>query len=211
VVAIRPRHWGPRVRTGRARCAGRGGDLPRDEVEVAAKLLTARSRWQLAAVFVAVVLLAVVGRALFSLAHPTHATVASYFDNPPAWPGQPWSRNGVEVSNEVLETSAGPQHCAWQSATIMFIGWPPGTDATSAGQAREYIRDTKGALLDDRFLRGSFEHDPALPPDAIDTGFRYAGLLKLYLAPSDEDRYVYLIAPADSERWPRSDPMTLCE
>lgn len=170
-----------------------------------------RPRWQLAAALVAVLLLAVVGRALFSAIHPAHTTVAGYFDNPPAWPGQPWSRNGVEVSNEVLESSAGPEHCGWQSATMMFMGWPPGTDATSSSQARQYIRDTRAALLDDRSLQGSFEHNPTLPPDATDTGFRYDGVLKLYLSPSDADRYVYLIAPADSERWPRSDPMTLCD
>ena len=169
-----------------------------------------RSRWQIAAVFAAVVLLAVIGRAVFSVNHPAHRTVGSYFDNPPAWPGQPWSRNGVEVSNGVLESSAGPAHCGLESATIMFIGWPPGTDATSSARARQYIRDTRGALLGDRFLQGSFGHNPALPPDATDTGFRYDGVLKLYIAPSDADRYVYLIAPADSERWPRSDPMTLC-
>jgi hypothetical protein len=169
-----------------------------------------RYRWQLAAVLVAVVLLGVVGRALFSITHPAHTTVASYFDNPPAWPGQPWSRNGVEVTNEVLESSAGPEHCGWQSATLMSIGWPPGTVATSSNQARQYIRDTKGALLDSRFFKGSFAHNPALPSDATDTGFRYDGVLKLYLAPSDADRYVYLVAPADSERWPRSDPMTVC-
>jgi len=169
-----------------------------------------RPRWQLAAIFVAVVLLAVVGRALFSATHPAHTTVASYFDDPPPWPGQPWSRNGVEVSNEVLESAAGPAHCGWQSATLMSMGWPPGTNATSSAQARQYVRDTKGALLDDRFLKGSFEHNPALPPYATDTAFRYDGVLKLYLAPSDADRYVYLIAPADSERWPRSDPMTEC-
>jgi hypothetical protein len=169
-----------------------------------------RARWQLAAAVVAVVLLAVVGRTLFSATHPAHTTVAGYFDNPPAWPGQPWSRNGVEVGNEVLESSAGPEHCGWQSATMMSMGWPPGTVATSSGRARQYIRDIKGALLDDRFFKGSFAHNPGLPSDATDTGFRYDGVLKLYLAPSDADRYVYLIAPADSERWPRSDPMTLC-
>jgi len=169
-----------------------------------------RWRWQLTAIFVAVVLLAVVGRALFSVTRPAHTTVASYFDNPPAWPGQPWSRNGIEVGKDVLESSAGPEHCGWQSATLMFMGWPPGTDATSSAQARQYIRDTRGALVDARFLQGSFEHDPPLPSDATDTGFRYDGVLKLYLAPSDADKYVYLVAPADSERWPRSDPMTLC-
>jgi hypothetical protein len=48
-----------------------------------------------------------------------------------------------------------------------------------------------------------------LPVDASDTGYRY-GALKLYLALSDENSYAYLVSPTDSERWPRSDPMTLC-
>jgi hypothetical protein len=41
------------------------------------------------------------------------------------------------------------------------------------------------------------------------SGYRY-GALRLYLAASDENSYAYLVSPNDSERWPRSDPMTLC-
>ena len=167
-------------------------------------------RWQFAALFIAAVLLAVVGRAVFFATHPTHTTVGSYFDNPPAWPGQPWSRNGVEVSNEVLETAAGPAHCSLQLTAFLTMGWPPGTDATSSNMARQYVRNKNGDQVIGHFLLGTWKHNPALPLDAVDTGFRY-GTLRLLFSPSDEDRYAYLIAPADSERWPRSDPMTLCE
>ena len=167
-------------------------------------------RWKVAAVLIAGVLLAVVGRSVFDTLQPGHATVGTYFDNPPSYPGPPWTRDGVEVGNEVLSTAAGPEHCGWQSATLMFVGWPLGTDAKTSNQARQYVRDKSGKIVPPQFSRGTWEHNPALPLDAYDSGFRYDGVLKLYLAPSDDDSYLYLLAPADSERWPRSDPMTIC-
>ena len=91
---------------------------------------------------------------------------------------------------------------------MLNIGWPLGTRSTSATQDRQYVRDPSH-ILPTSGLIGSWAKNPTLPADASDTGYRY-GALKLYLAPSDEDSYAYLVAPADSERWPRSDPMTLC-
>jgi hypothetical protein len=63
--------------------------------------------------------------------------------------------------------------------------------------------------MKDPYITGTWARNPTIPADAKDTGYRY-GALKLYLAPSDEDSYLYLVAPADSERWPRSDPQTFC-
>jgi len=135
-------------------------------------------------------------------------TVGSFFDRPPPWPGYAWERNGSTVGWQQLDTAAGPAHCDMQSMTMLHIGWPPGTRADTSASARQYIRNPAGAFpLTD--LRGTWERNPSKPADLADSGFRY-GVLKLYLAPSDQDRYVYLVAPADSERWPRSDPMTLC-
>ena len=135
-------------------------------------------------------------------------TVGSYFDSPPPWPGYAWERNGATVGWQQLETAAGPAHCQMQSMTMIHMGWPPGTRAETSASLRQYIRNPSGPfpLVD---LQGTWQRNPPKPPDLADSGFRY-GVLKLYLAPSDQDRYVYLIAPADSERWPRSDPMTLC-
>lgn len=136
-------------------------------------------------------------------------TVGSYFDSPPAWPGYAWERGGVTVGRNELTTAAGPAHCDMQSITMLTIGWPPGSRSDNASGARQYIRDRR-QHLQDPFLQGTWMRSPPAPPDLADTGYRY-GVLRLYVAPSDQDRYGYLIAPADSERWPRSDPMTLCE
>jgi len=135
-------------------------------------------------------------------------TVGSYFDHPPAWPGQAWMWNDRRVSIEELSTTAGPAHCHLESITLMTLGWPLGTVAHNASHARQYIRDTSRSPLLTTLL-GTWARDPTPRPDAKDTGYRY-GLIKLYFAPSDDEQYVYLLAPADSERWPRSDPMTLC-
>ena len=134
-------------------------------------------------------------------------TVGSYFDRPPAYPGKPWTIGDRNVNSTVLEAIAGPSHCGWDSATLLFMGWPLGTDATNGSQNRQYVRDTHGALQGP--LLGTWAKNPKMPSDARDTGYRY-GALKLYLDPSDKDAYAYLIAPADSERWPRSDPVLLC-
>jgi hypothetical protein len=107
-----------------------------------------------------------------------------------------------------MQASAGPSHCSWQSATFLIAGWPLGTVSTSPAHDRQFIRDPSGQLASPDLL-GAWAHNPVLPSDAFDTGYRY-GAIKLYFAASDQDRYAYLVAPADSERWPRSDPQTMC-
>ena len=136
-------------------------------------------------------------------------TVGSYFDRPPSWPGKPWTKDGRTVGWGEMQASAGPSHCGLDSLTFLDINWPLGTSNTTSGeQQRQYIRDPS-RKLQPNYLLGSWARNPTLPADARDTGYRY-GALKLYLAHSDENRYTYLVAPADSERWPRSDPGTTC-
>ncbi len=133
--------------------------------------------------------------------------VATAFDPPPAYPGYTWTRNGQSVRAGELTTIAGPEHCDWQSATMLFIGWPPGTASATAAEARMYIRDPEG-VFGTRF-RGGLVRNPVLPADARATGYRYGGI-EIYLSPSDQDGAIYIVSPSDRERWPRSDPMTLC-
>ena len=135
-------------------------------------------------------------------------TVGSYFDNPPAWPGYAWERFGATVGRNELATAAGPAHCGMQSMTMLTIGWPPGSRSDNAAGARQYIRDPVDKLQNS-YLQGTWMRSPPRPADLADSGYHY-GVLKLFFAPSDQDRYVYVISPDDSERWPRSDPMTLC-
>ena len=136
------------------------------------------------------------------------ASVTMLFDQTPAYPGYAWSRDGQSVGPFELNTIAAPAHCGWESATTLHIGWPPGTVASSAAQARQYLRDPKG-VLPDRKYRELLVANVALPRDARPTGYRL-GAIELYLSPSDQDEAIYVVGPSGTERWPRSDPMTHC-
>jgi hypothetical protein len=139
---------------------------------------------------------------------PNPFSVAVAFDNPPAYPGYQWTRNGRAVPTAELGASAGPDHCDWQSATILTIGWPVGTPAQNAGHWRSYIRDPKGVIggtYKERLVK-----DAQLPAAAKPSGYKL-GSIELYLSPGDQDEAIYLVTPSGSERWPRADPMFGCQ
>jgi hypothetical protein len=135
------------------------------------------------------------------------ASVASAFDAPPGYPGYRWSRDGREVGEFELTTIAGPSHCGWQSATMIFIGWPLGTIAPTSASSRMYVRDPQG--LYETEVRDRLVRNATLPTDAKPSGYRL-GPIELYLSPSDQDQALYVVAPSGAERWPRVDPMRLC-
>ena len=135
------------------------------------------------------------------------SSVSAAFDSPPSYPGYQWTRSGKPVRYEELGTSAGPNHCNWQSATILTIGWPLGTASANAGEARVYIRDPKGVM------GGTFRQDlvthAKLPADARPTGYKL-GNIEVYLSPSDQDHALYLATSSGAERWPRANPFYGC-
>jgi hypothetical protein len=135
------------------------------------------------------------------------ATVASAFDAPPAYPGYRWARGGREVGQFEIVSIAGPSHCGWQSATMLSLAWPIGSVASSGDQLRQYVRDPFGVF--GPALRDRLVLHAKLPVDAAATGFRL-GDIAIYLAPSDQDDAIYIVAPSGAERWPRADPMRLC-
>jgi hypothetical protein len=144
---------------------------------------------------------------LYFLMRPNTSSVSAAFDNPPAYPGYQWTRQGQPVSTSELEASGGPSHCDWQSATILTIGWPPGTVSSNGGEARRYIRDPNG-VIGSTYQKGLVIH-ARLPADARPTGYK-VGSIELYLSPSDEDQAAYLVAPSGVERWPRANPFYAC-
>ena len=133
---------------------------------------------------------------------------AQAFDNPPAWPGYQWSYRGEKVGGPVITTAAGPEHCGSQSATLMTLGWPPGTPSPTAAGARQYVRDPRQALPS-RYLKGQLDLHAHLPAGAVATGLGL-GALSIYLGPDGGDSAVFVTGRHSVERWPRSDPMTLC-
>jgi hypothetical protein len=158
-------------------------------------------------IFAAVLLAAVLIIAACNPILTNTSSVHGAFDNPPSYPGYQWTRNGKAVSTEELGTSAGPNHCDWQSATILTIGWPLGTVSANVGQARTYIRDPKGVM--GGTYRQNFVPHAKLPADARATGYQF-GAIELYLSPSDEDQAAYLATSSGAERWPRADPFYAC-
>ncbi len=133
---------------------------------------------------------------------------ADIFDHPPAYPGYSWCYKGHPVGWQVVTSSAGPTHCGWETATLLTIGWPPGTYSATATHARQYVRDPL-AVTHTTSLRSSLELQVPLPVDATATGLRFRGV-EIYVSPSAGDNAVYVAGGGIAERWPRSDPMTLC-
>lgn len=134
--------------------------------------------------------------------------VAVLFDKPPPYPGYSWTRDGRVVGEFELVTIAGPEHCDWQTATFMFIAWPPGTTSMNAAGARQYIRDPRGVFEKGRY-RELLDLDAELPADARPTGHRL-GSVEIHVSPSDQDDAIYLVGPGGAERWPRAHEMILC-
>ena len=139
---------------------------------------------------------------------PSGVTPAQLFDHPPAWPGYAWSFDGRTVDWPVAATAAGPAHCALQSVTMLTMGWPAGTASRSAAHSRQFIRDPKGAVPAAN-LRTTLDLHAHLPADAQPTGLTYRGV-QIDTSPSDGSA-VWVVGGGSVERWPRSDPMTLCE
>lgn len=135
------------------------------------------------------------------------ASVALAFDPPPGSPGYAWTRDGRPVRPGELATFAGPDHCGWQSATFLLIGWPLGTAAATASEARLYIRDPQGAMSGAVNYRDLLDLSARVPSDARSTGYRF-GHLELFLSPSDQDEAIYVVARGSAERWARSDPIS---
>lgn len=129
------------------------------------------------------------------------------FDPPPPGHGYQWTRNGVPVPSAELTTAAGAEHCGFASATFVRIGWPLGTLSTNRLDSRQYIRDPQGVITGT--FRQRLDLHATLPSDARTTGYRY-GTVEIHLSPSDQDEYIYVVGPIGAERWPRSEPMTLC-
>jgi hypothetical protein len=135
------------------------------------------------------------------------AALGAMFDPPPSPPGYQWTRNGAAVSFSELSTQAGSA-CDAQSVTFLRIGWPLGTVATNRLESWQYIRDPQGVFTRKPF-RQRLDLHATLPNDARPTGYRYS-TAEIHLSPSDQDEYIYVVGPVGAERWPRSEPMTLC-
>ena len=129
--------------------------------------------------------------------------------------GEVASENGTGFK---VSASLGPDHCEWQSAVILTVVWPPGSeyDPDSDGDAwRQYVRDPRGVLPmgdpeDNPQPHGRLDTDTKLPAGAGNSGF-HTDNSELWFGPDDGDEWAYLVTSDATERWPRLDPPIGCD
>lgn len=111
----------------------------------------------------------------------------------PGWPGlMLWTDvEGNTQPYTVVESSPGPEHCGWQSATFLGLNGGIATGGT------QYLRDPRG-IVPGR-LATSFAANVELPSVARDTGFRREGWALWVTADA-----AYIVAADGIERWPRA-------
>ncbi len=107
------------------------------------------------------------------------------------------------VSPDAVSSSPGPEHCAWESATFLYVRHPDGQ-----APATQYVRDPDGVLGNVGVEQ--FDANASLPASAVDTGW-HRGNQELWLTPSQDAAYlVNTYDPSDVERWPRPETQIGC-
>lgn len=100
---------------------------------------------------------------------------------------------GRRLPTTTIESSRGPEHCDWQTSTILTLG------------EDTYWRRPVKDLAD--FFDIPYGEGLALPDNAVDTGYQRGGQ-RLWLSP---DRAVaYVGTPVAVERWPRPRERIAC-
>ena len=110
-------------------------------------------------------------------------------------PRQVWQDvEGNRVPTSVISSARGPEHCDWETVTFLRLD----------GQG--YISDPDGVLGGRGFV-ASYDPDAALPPDAIDTGYRQDDH-RLWL--SSDRSIAYVVTGDVVEAWPSSTEELAC-
>ncbi|KAB1990490.1 hypothetical protein [Streptomyces triticiradicis] len=101
-------------------------------------------------------------------------------------------RYGHRVPTTEVSSTAGFEHCDWQSAHFLDLG----------EHGRQYVRDPRGIFSLD-VLTAAYDGDVRMPADARDTGYRY-GDRRLWLTP--DRRTAYVKTSDGVEAWPAAKP-----
>lgn len=132
-------------------------------------------------------------------------------DAEPVQPDHPWfgpdGTMAQPITDDVIKVLRGPDHCDWQQALLLHVGWPIGTEK-DGGDFRQYVRDPNNVLPDEP-KQTDYLPDVQLPDTAAYTGYR-TDTAELWIAPDTSDDRIYVVAPNHVEQWPRADPPILC-
>jgi hypothetical protein len=124
------------------------------------------------------------------------------------YPGNTWYGPDGRVAAEspVINVIRGPEHCGWDSAALLHVGWPLGhADAT---ESRQFVRDTQHVLPQDS-LMSEFDDNAELFGLSRYTGFR-TDFMELWLFPED-DSGIFLMFADHVEWWPRAEEPIACD
>jgi hypothetical protein len=115
---------------------------------------------------------------------------------------------GQAVSEKVITSYYGAEHCDTETVVFIDMGWPPGTPTGPFIDRRQYVRDPEGKLPND-YLPRTLDLDARLPAAA-----RFSGLsaekMELWLSAADESRAAYVVIGKVVERWPRATQPIYC-
>jgi hypothetical protein len=111
-----------------------------------------------------------------------------------------WQVGSKPVSEHVLSTFAGAQHCQMQGSVFLVMGWPLGHQEPDPVAARWYVRNPPSLIKED--LLGEFDSNVTPPNEARYTNY-HNSTYELWLATSDQDVAAYLKRGKTFERWPR--------
>ena len=121
--------------------------------------------------------------------------------------GPEWMLDSHTAGEDVIQTLAGPQHCAMQDSTFLVIGWPLGRAEPNIAVARWYVRNPAEFLKPE--LLTDYGSSVMPPKDAGYTGF-HNPTYELWLASSDQDMAAYMKTEGHFERWPRAKQSLMC-
>jgi hypothetical protein len=130
---------------------------------------------------------------------------SGFGDPTPIW----YDADGRPLARDVVNAYQGPEHCDWQSAIFLELGWPIGTPGVG-DDSRLYLRDPKGVVpagtwdesgeLADHGVR--FASDVELPSDAVDTGI-HNDEYRIFVSEPTADTEIYVLTADGLERWVR--------
>ena len=120
-------------------------------------------------------------------------------------PGYLWydpDGDPVPFDSGIISVWQGWDHCEWQAAAFLNVGWPLGTPPETVDDRRQYIRRGP-TVIGNVYFADPYEADATLPHDAAFTGYVAETGMELWLAPSDQDQIAYLVFDDHVEAWPR--------
>ncbi len=144
---------------------------------------------------------------------PTATPEYPYASRRPLYPvvisaGTWTTSDGQPVSENILNSIMGPEHCSWETVTFLHVGISLG-DVKKKYGTPTFTHDPYGDLNRGGWQLVQFDGNAELPEDAEFSGYLNDGV-ELWVSPSRLETEVYMIDGDKVEKWPRMNPRVGC-